>query len=822
MGDVVARIGRGSRCYRTPEYFPEIVFIKYNDSFKRIEYLILGQQKKLLWGGGILLNNDQSLNVVKWSLSLFFRMVVAMPFSRNPRIRKFQRDLDSANTEIDKLRKQLEKSESSTLHTQTNTAPITPHQITVTADVHCNTNNANFSSQQNSNQESDENVIYHSWNDTITSENSPSKINCLPSTHNDVVATSDTDKLVEESNQNETCNEKSSPMVQARALAEQMNITPNPDRIKTILPLTITAQQVHHAPTTIKRHLFQSPASGKKYHGTIAAISDEIGLSRDYIFRDKSRTQKRKRDQEKRQDEIVAFLTREDNSYVLPSKKDQGQNQQKYALADTLRNLHRKYCAENSADLSISLSSFCRLRPKYVKLSHYLRRQVCLCKIHANVSLLCVAVQGLPKSTAQLIEMKDADIKKIINETGTENINFKTWEKVSKEHNGKTVNHTKLVDKSLVKKAFIKHFTKQLPPFRLHCERVGAQYKALKHLEDVLPINHCIVQLDYAENWNCSYLQEITSAYYSKDQITVHPMVTKQREHDELVVTSYAGVSNVTAHSFPTTFVFITELVAKLKSRNPDINTIHFVSDSPSSQYRNRYVCQMLLRFEHDFKIRAVWNWLESGHGKGPCDGVGGSMKRLADRIVRTNTTIQDASDFYNYVSKESDKVELIYITEQQVNQIKSEIDAWECKPVKGLMQMHEAAAINGKLFVKPTSCYNTCCFTNGKVTDGCNDWICCNVSVCNEGADDSEYISSSGDESDNEEEDNIPLVGMPNSKSDTSDDENLPLKFLAKSKIPQKGDEDPDGDTTMCTTAEESSDDTDEDIPLKTLMKKK
>ena len=44
----------------------------------------------------------------------------------------------------------------------------------------------------------------------------------------------------------------------------------------------------------------------------------------------------------------------------------------------------------------------------------------------------------------------------------------------------------------------------------------------------------------------------------------------------------------------------------------------------------------------------AAWNYFEAGHGKGPCDGVGGTVKRLADDAIKQNkVVIQDASDFF-------------------------------------------------------------------------------------------------------------------------------------------------------------------------------
>jgi hypothetical protein len=36
-----------------------------------------------------------------------------------------------------------------------------------------------------------------------------------------------------------------------------------------------------------------------------------------------------------------------------------------------------------------------------------------------------------------------------------------------------------------------------------------------------------------------------------------------------------------------------------------------------------------------DFGAEATWDYLEAGHGKGPCDGLGSSVKRSADMAVK-------------------------------------------------------------------------------------------------------------------------------------------------------------------------------------------
>ena len=42
------------------------------------------------------------------------------------------------------------------------------------------------------------------------------------------------------------------------------------------------------------------------------------------------------------------------------------------------------------------------------------------------------------------------------------------------------------------------------------------------------------------------------------------------------------------------------------------------------------------------FGIDGCWDYFEAGHGKGPCDGVAGSIKRQADQAAKHGVPMAD------------------------------------------------------------------------------------------------------------------------------------------------------------------------------------
>ena len=59
---------------------------------------------------------------------------------------------------------------------------------------------------------------------------------------------------------------------------------------------------------------------------------------------------------------------------------------------------------------------------------------------------------------------------------------------------------------------------------------------------------------------------------------------------------------------------------------------IIYFSDGAASQYKNPKNFINLCNHQADFGIQAEWHFSATSHGKGDCDGLGGTVKRLATK----------------------------------------------------------------------------------------------------------------------------------------------------------------------------------------------
>ena len=336
--------------------------------------------------------------------------------------------------------------------------------------------------------------------------------------------------------------------------------------------------------------------------------------------------------------------------------------------------------------------------------------------------LLIDSAKVLPKSTTETINLSDEEIGTKLNNITSSHITYHKWETTQEQQKGKLVSCVNLIKKVSERQHFISELQESLPAFRAHCGHVQMQYNRIHHMKVTLrPGKDIGVQLDYAENWSATYLREISSAYYDKKMITVHPMVTRHRsEQGVLVAKSFVGVTDVLAHSFPMTFTFLKMLMKQIKEHTA-LEVVHFISDGPSSQYWNRFTCDMVAHFRILFGAEA--SWLEKGHGKGPCDGVGGAVKKLADNLIKTAKIIDSSERFYREVSQATDVMILLRTQEADMEASACEIKSWASVSVPGLMETHMIVGTEGYIWTKPTSCFHACCYTAPKFIPNCDGW---------------------------------------------------------------------------------------------------
>ena len=94
-----------------------------------------------------------------------------------------------------------------------------------------------------------------------------------------------------------------------------------------------------------------------------------------------------------------------------------------------------------------------------------------------------------------------------------------------------------------------------------------------------------------------------------------------------------------------------------------------YFSNGCAAQCKNRKNFANICCPETDFGIPAEWHFFAMSHGKGPCDGVGGTVKRLAARASlqrACNNQIMTPRQLFDFASAENPSVALYYATTEE------------------------------------------------------------------------------------------------------------------------------------------------------------
>ena len=93
------------------------------------------------------------------------------------------------------------------------------------------------------------------------------------------------------------------------------------------------------------------------------------------------------------------------------------------------------------------------------------------------------------------------------------------------------------------------------------------------------------------------------------------------------------------------------------------VTMINYISDSPYSQYRNKCIYFLIANHHFLYGYGAVWHYMEFGHGKGSCDVVGGTVKRLANQASLHGTEIVDADSLYLWATTINSSIHFSFVT---------------------------------------------------------------------------------------------------------------------------------------------------------------
>ena len=381
---------------------------------------------------------------------------------------------------------------------------------------------------------------------------------------------------------------------------------------------------------------------------------------------------------------VRGFYTSEELSREMPGAKDfvsirnkdtgKREHVQKRLILCNLKEAYRCF-KDKYPEQKIGFSKFAELRPKERVLAGASGTHcVCVCVIHENVKLMMdgarvsdmiadgVRLQSYHHCLCKLqcnppsmlckerkcVQCPKASefAEKLLAEYDSREIDcveYRKWTNTDRS-TLETITETS--------EEFVQTLCEQLELLVKHEFVASSQGSFLRSLKENLNSREVIVLGDFAENYSMVTQDEIQSHHWNKLQATIHPFVAYWRDDaGEIQHLSYAAISDCLTHDTVAVHMFQRKLVGYIETKlgwRP--NKIYYFSDGAAAQYKNCKNFVNLTMHDADFGVKAEWHFFATAHGKSPCDGIGGTLKRLAKQASLRGTLIETPLQFYHYL----------------------------------------------------------------------------------------------------------------------------------------------------------------------------
>ena len=366
---------------------------------------------------------------------------------------------------------------------------------------------------------------------------------------------------------------------------------------------------------------------------------------------------------------IENFLLRDENSVVCPDIKKAKKGLRYHLLS--LTDLHEKFITDE--DEECSFSQFTRYVPKNIIKPKPEDWGTCLCAtcLNPELKLECVK-RRLSNITISMNDLTDngkqTDVEDMFEQIKDSNVNYEylEWRKdVDKGKKGNKVYNPKKRAYSNSSENFLKIFKVDIERLMEHSIIFRSQYRRIREVKIIVtdPNNKGqFFRVDWSENVNLFQTRQEKSEFYNTTSASVNAAVAYSPDG----VKGLGTISDVKSHTAPSTWASLSEIFKFVDLTNTE--TLYIASDSTPSQYRNKNNVFLTKQWAIKSNINVFWIFTETGHGKGPMDGIGAKIKtKVKDTIAfLPNEVISNTEELLNHLPL-MDNISIATYTEDNV-----------------------------------------------------------------------------------------------------------------------------------------------------------
>lgn len=201
---------------------------------------------------------------------------------------------------------------------------------------------------------------------------------------------------------------------------------------------------------------------------------------------------------------------------------------------------------------------------------------------------------------------------------------------------------------------FINYFSKKLLILLPHAYIAEQQAQFSRTLKENLKEGEFLVDVDFAENYEFTIQDAAPGFHWNNDAVTIYNIVIYYKKRNVVNHRSLVIVSDCMSHDAVAVYTYHQHLISFLNDEFSVVNKIYYFSDGAPQRYKNYKNVQNLLHHFYDYGVHAKWHYHPTAHGKGPCDGLGASVKRAARKAslqAPASSAILTCQELYNWLS---------------------------------------------------------------------------------------------------------------------------------------------------------------------------
>lgn len=356
----------------------------------------------------------------------------------------------------------------------------------------------------------------------------------------------------------------------------------------------------------------------------------------------------------------------------------------KKILSSSLQETYRTF-REQYPECSVSFSKFVSLRPKQV---HTMSRNTfnnCLCEYCTNIELKVKAINLIigckgdlrnrynasrktlcPKEDRSTFYKREC-VERNCSSCGRDNmiynisdllkkkcskLEWSKWENQMLTIQGKKKTRKMLQLKKNSVDVFMIEFRNEINIFSAHLHNAAWQYEQFSMISKDVPDRWVVFCMDFAENYTCLYQDEAQSAHWSHNQVTLFSIVAYYRcpTCKMSMTESLVFITEDRHHDSHAVYTFVGKANDHLKSKNIEVERQIHYSDGAPSQFKSKTPFADVRKSSDDYGFPVEKHFFGTRHGKGPCDGEFGVVKRsVSSAVMSRNVIVRNATEFYEY-----------------------------------------------------------------------------------------------------------------------------------------------------------------------------